>query len=135
MPLRISAIITALVLTFGVARAESFDRSGYKMAIAVEALVTHETSALGLSRRQNLRLFRVYCLSFAATLGGDWISRQHSKRAFDTMVTTLALAADPLMDQTVIAGNFDAELFTARTHRNSAMARSLLAALTEIVPE
>lgn len=133
---RIAAFIVAVALASQSARAEAFDRTGYKLPIAVEFLVAPKSSKINLTIPSEQEVLLMYMYGFGSSLAGEWpnmLSKEFGSRAFHKMTMTMVASGDKMFQNAGFAGVEDAKLFAKRVGPNTNTARSVVALLISVL--
>ena len=133
---RIAAFVIAVALASQSAHAEAFDRSGYKLPIAVEYLVAPKSSKIDLTNPREQEVLLMYVLGFGSTLAGEWpnaLSKDFGSRNFQKMSIGMVVGGDNTLNKAAFAGIEDAKVFAKRIAPTSETARSVIALLISVL--
>jgi len=133
---RLAAFALAIVLAAQSAHAEPFDRTGYKLPIALEFLVSPQSSKIDLKNPREQEVLLIYVQGFASSLAGEWpgaISKEIGSRAFQRMTMTMVASGDKLLQNVGFAGLEDAKVFAKRFAPTSTTGRAVAGLVVKVV--
>jgi len=133
---RIAAFILAVALATQPVKAQAFDRTGYKLPIAVEFLIAPRTSKINLTIPREQEVLLMYMYGFGSTLAGEWpnmLSKEFGSRAFQKMTMNMVVSGDKALQKAGFAGLEDAKVFAKRIDPNSGTGRSVVALLNSVL--
>lgn len=138
MIMRISAFTLAIVLASSPASATTFNREGYRMARAIEFLVTRDRSAVDISNKREAEILTLYAIAFGEKLSGQWSEKLPAgfgRWAYKKMILIMGTqhARETNLAFAAAMGSTDAEVFISRYDRNSDAAKRVIEAVVLLV--
>jgi len=138
MNVRIATFVLAFAFASTSAKAEAFDRTGYKMGPAVEFLVTRDRKAVDISKKREAEILVLYAIAFGEKLSGHWpekLPAGFGKLAFKKMLLIMGTqhARETNLAFAAAMGSTDAVVFASRHDRNSDAAKRVIEAVVLLV--